>query len=709
MPQSQQTGVIRFGVFEVDPQSGTIRKRGVRISLQEQPLRVLLALLEKPGEVVTREELQQQIWTGVAFGDCDHSLNIAVNKIREALGDSAETPRFVETLPRRGYRFIATVEGTAAPMAMVPTAASAKAPLPRWTLVGGAVAIVALIGFLAVRSLQPRAAPRLQWHRLTNDNLYPKRFPVLSDGARLYFMAGLETDQIFQIPVSGGEPARLPVALPPGQYHRLIDITPDGQELLVAVHPDPPSVPVKAVPLWTVRIADGASRRVGDLQARRATYSPDGTRIAFIIDGAEGSLWVASSEGRDARRLLELKGFEISVPRWSPDGLRIVFGQQTLAALDWSAWEISLDGTHLHRILPGWRRPHLPGLWTPGGELLLVSEGQFWLVQQRGLFELRQPAPVQLSGDEPYFDPPLQSRDRGTFYTEGRTRLGQLQRFDRRSGHWEPHLNGISAEGVEYSSDGQSLVYTTYPGGELWSRRADGSRPVQLTKSPMQASIARWSPDGRWIAFAGKAAPGELPRIYLVEAAGGTPRLACTTDCGTQIDFTWSPDGKKIVFGAPASASAGMHLAVLDLETGKAARFPDSEGLHSPRWSPDGSVLAAVTCECKVGSAFAAMQPITLYRFAEAKWEELPEPGAGNPQWPSWSHDGKSIWYWSFAQGSIMRYLIREQRHEEVLPLRLDEATGMIGSWFNLTANDEPMILRRRDMDQIYALQLKPR
>jgi cholera toxin transcriptional activator len=102
--------IYRFGVFEVNPAAGELRKSGVRIRLQEQPFQVLLSLLERPGVVVTREELQQKLWPADTFVDFDHSLNTAVNKLREALGDSASTPRYIETLARRGYRFLAAVE-----------------------------------------------------------------------------------------------------------------------------------------------------------------------------------------------------------------------------------------------------------------------------------------------------------------------------------------------------------------------------------------------------------------------------------------------------------------------------------------------------------------------------------------------------------------------------------------------------------------------
>src|SRR3989454_12667563 len=110
MPLEKQSPVIlRLGVFEVDVRAGELRKQGARIKLQEQPFHVLTVLLQRPGEVVTREELRSQNWPADTFVDFDNSLNTAINKLREALGDSADNPRFIETLPRRGYRLIAPV------------------------------------------------------------------------------------------------------------------------------------------------------------------------------------------------------------------------------------------------------------------------------------------------------------------------------------------------------------------------------------------------------------------------------------------------------------------------------------------------------------------------------------------------------------------------------------------------------------------------
>src|SRR5580693_4488274 len=109
MESLRPNSVVRFGTYEVSFQSGEVRKSGLRIKMQQQPLKLLEILLEHPGEVITREELRSRVWPNESFGDFDQALNIAVGKLRGALGDSAENPRFIETLPERGYRFIADV------------------------------------------------------------------------------------------------------------------------------------------------------------------------------------------------------------------------------------------------------------------------------------------------------------------------------------------------------------------------------------------------------------------------------------------------------------------------------------------------------------------------------------------------------------------------------------------------------------------------
>src|ERR1700722_2761750 len=120
MPQGVQVDRLRFGVFEVELRAGELRKHGVRIHLQRQPFKILAALTERPGELVTREDLRQRIWGPETVVDFDHSLGTAINKLREALSDSADTPQYIETLAKRGFRFIAPVEPIGAPVVRPP-------------------------------------------------------------------------------------------------------------------------------------------------------------------------------------------------------------------------------------------------------------------------------------------------------------------------------------------------------------------------------------------------------------------------------------------------------------------------------------------------------------------------------------------------------------------------------------------------------------
>ena len=146
--------LVRFETFEVDLRTGELRKAGVHLKLAGQPFQVLAILLEQPGEVVTREELQKRLWPDT-FVDFDHNLNTAINKIREALGDSAERPRFVETLPRRGYRFIAPMEDLKPPIGLEQEAGgnARRAWSPRsWALRGSILfAAVVLLAILVVK------------------------------------------------------------------------------------------------------------------------------------------------------------------------------------------------------------------------------------------------------------------------------------------------------------------------------------------------------------------------------------------------------------------------------------------------------------------------------------------------------------------------------------------------------------------------------
>jgi len=132
---SRSAGPVRFGVFELDRRSGELRKAGVQIRLQEQAFQILTSLLERPGDLVTREELRQRLWPNGTFVDFEHGLNAVISRLRGTIGDSADSPRFIETVPRRGYRFIAPVDGRPAD----------RPPRPRWMGRATPIAVAVLI------------------------------------------------------------------------------------------------------------------------------------------------------------------------------------------------------------------------------------------------------------------------------------------------------------------------------------------------------------------------------------------------------------------------------------------------------------------------------------------------------------------------------------------------------------------------------------
>jgi DNA-binding winged helix-turn-helix (wHTH) protein len=150
------TRAVRFGIFELDLRAGELRRNGSKVRLQEQPFQVLTVLLARPGEVVTREELQKKLWPADTFVDFDHSLNAAIRRLRDALGDSAENPRFVETVARRGYRFLAPLNGAAAPAVIQPTPQPTDG-LKRWHIF--ATGALLLVGVVVGWVVSPLAAP----------------------------------------------------------------------------------------------------------------------------------------------------------------------------------------------------------------------------------------------------------------------------------------------------------------------------------------------------------------------------------------------------------------------------------------------------------------------------------------------------------------------------------------------------------------------
>src|SRR5215467_1010781 len=219
----------RFGVFEVDFLSGELRKRGIKIPIQGQPLQVLQMLVEHSGEVVTRQDLRERLWPADTFVDFENGLNNAINKLRLALGDSSNNPRFVETLSRRGYRFIAPLQEwpRESQDEREPAIRSETGPGRRVSLVTvGAFAVLAASGLLALYWFFPARPPNAtRLAQLTDSVAVEPWGQLVTDGARLYFLER-ERDHwnVVQTSVSGGPVEPFPA---PFQSTRILDVSPD--------------------------------------------------------------------------------------------------------------------------------------------------------------------------------------------------------------------------------------------------------------------------------------------------------------------------------------------------------------------------------------------------------------------------------------------------------------------------------------------------
>ena len=700
---------IRFGDFELDSQTGELYKHGLRIKLADQPFRVLAALLETPGELVTRDQLRQRIWPANTFVDFEQGLNRAVNRVRDALGDSASNPKFIETLPNRGYRFIAAIEHPlpgvpvarhaptpgSAPAATVaasaPPAISSASRWRPWMAITLAAAAVLAIGILAGFQVLSPPHPVLKWRRLTTDN-FGKLPPLTSDGGRIYFRASFSGQRFLaQVPVQGGQPSRLE-SFPDGLVPQ--DASGDGEMLAIRVEG-----PGRPGHLVGVRLADGSARRIGNSDnVVNAAYSPSGTELAYLTPS---ELWVAGRNGGRPRRLLQLDDSRLVNLVWSRSGQAIRFGRQNPLTGDSAAWEVDSNGSGLHRVLPpDWNLSHVPAGWSPDGRFgIFVAAERLWAAREPiRPFAARAGNPFPLTDTETLFNPSLRIQSRVSFGL-GIDRLGELQYFDPAAQEWVPLLDGLSAEGVNYSPDGSKVAYVTYPQRELWVRSADGSAPVQMTFAPMAASLPRWSPDSSKIAFMGfrdHVTAGAPPRVYIVDARGGSIRPAAPNAEASQGDPVWSPDGKTIAYGlyGPVNTGEEVYIRLVDVAAGTVRKLPGSDNLFSPRWSPDGRYIAALAWRTTPGGP----RSMLLYDMQTERWEQI-RPQAESPEWTA---DSKALLF--READKVVRFDIATGKCTTIAELDPDHNGGFLRN-IGITPAGYPIRTFNKDQRQIYAFE----
>ncbi len=566
------------------------------------------------------------------------------------------------------------------------------------TRVRPALTVAALALFAGIAGLvyflrQPAAAPRVaNYVQLTHDG--QQKSLIATDGSRLYLNSGegragsFASRGVSEMSVAGGEPKKLSIL--PSLNMAPVDLSPDGSELLVV---DGQGAPPKG-PLWSFPILNGSPRRLGDIVAETAAWSPNGKTLAY---SNLSDLFVAKADGTESRKLLSLKGDIVNLA-WSPDGARLRFNSSETAGTvgQQLEWEVSADGTNLHRLLEGWHNPpdECCGKWTADGKYFVFqSAGQIWALPEKGNFLRAEPKPVLLTSSPLSLSSPLPSKDGKKLFVVGQTYRGELTRYDATSGQFAPFLGGLSAEYVAFSKDGQWVTYVSYREGTLWRSRLDGTERLQLTYPPMYPVLPRWAPDGRKIIFFEFALGADQPaRMYEVSPEGGSPRQLLPDDRSQQLDPNWSPDGTKIIFaGESNDPTSAVH--VLDLANRQVSSLPGSEGFYSPRWSPDGRYVSAFSADSKT---------LLLFDFQTKKWTDL---ATGSLSWLNWSHDSQYVYVLDFrGKNAVVRIRVSDRVAEQVVDLQNLVTVGRYGGWLALAPDDSLLLLRDTGSQDVYSV-----
>jgi Tol biopolymer transport system component len=319
-----------------------------------------------------------------------------------------------------------------------------------------------------------------------------------------------------------------------------------------------------------------------------------------------------------------------------------------------------------------------------------------WAVREKQTFFQRvNHQPAQLTTGPMSTYAPVPSLDGKRLFVGGRQSRIDLVRYDVKTKDFIPFLAGISAEGLDFSRDGKWVTYVAYPEQTLWRSMVNGEQRLQLSSSPLRASLPRWSPDRTEIAFMGYY-PGQSERVFLVRADGG--RIQQLTNAKNNSDPTWSSDGKMLALsGYPLNERQASHeisVQILNLTKNDVSTLPGSEGLWSPRWSPDGHYIVALSTDT---------QTLLLFDFRSQKWAELAKANFG---YPSWSRNSEYIYFDTLGvDAAFSRVRVSDRKVERIVDLKdVQRQVGAFGPWTRLAPDDSPLVARDAGFDEIYAL-----
>ncbi len=565
----------------------------------------------------------------------------------------------------------------------------------RFALAGAGVLCTAIMAYVTTAPLTP---PRVSGYVRVSHDGHRKgeaRGAMVTDGSQLYLAEEAGTaSAIAQVSTGGGDTAFLhtPFGLPEIQ-----DMSPGRSELLVTNFTHR-----LGWPLWMLSLRAGTPRRVGNVLATAAAWSPDGKEIAYIQDR---DLYRTNRDGSKAKKITSLPGTAFWL-RWSPDGsrLRMTVGDVMDKTGGLSIWEVSANGTGIHELLPNWNQPPTAccGNWTLNGKYFVFQatrngKTEIWATKEkasvRGWLRRSKDEPVQLTSGQLNSLAPVPSPDGKKLYVIGQQLRGELVRYDLNAHQWLPYLAGISAEFVSFSRDRQWVTYVAFPEGTLWRSKIDGSERLQLTAPPVQALQPCWSPDGKRIAFVA-VSPGKTWRIYVISASGGTPE-SLLEEPHNQHHPSWSPDGKSIAFSYVYFLEAAPPgVTVVHLENHRVERLPHSEGLWESEWSPQGQYIVARTSDSHA---------LMLFDLKTRNWAELVKSDIG---WLQWSADGQEVYFYRIAnQPALMRVRVSDRSVEEVVGLKSTDNTRWTGGpWIGVTPDNSPLLLRDTGTQEVYAL-----